>query len=133
LRICKRHFNTRRAGWITRSWPHDCWIEAPLSPAIAAWLNSTFSVEAIAVRDLQLRDAKDAEIFNAARVSNAVVMTKDRDFILFLDRLGPPPQIILVTCGNTSNTRFKEILSALFPKAIELLQDGEALVEITAS
>lgn len=109
------------------------WIDAQLSPAIAAWLNSTFSLEALAVRDLQLRDAKDAEIFNAARLANAVVMTKDSDFLLLLDRLGPPPQIIWVTCGNTSNARLKEILTVVFPKAIELLEAGEALVEINAS
>lgn len=83
--------------------------------------------------DLQLRDAKDAEIFNAARQNNAVVMTKDSDFLLLLERLGPPPQVIWVTCGNTSNTRLKEILTALFPKAIELLEAGEGLVEISAS
>ena len=109
------------------------WIDAQFSPAIAAWLSSTFSVEAIAVRDLQLREAKDAEIFNAARLSNAVVMTKDSDFLLLLERLGPPPQVIWVTCGNTSNTRLKEILTAVFPKAIELLEAGEGLVEISAS
>jgi predicted nuclease of predicted toxin-antitoxin system len=109
------------------------WIDAQFSPVIAVWLSSTFSVEAIAVRDLQLRDAKDAEIFNAARLGNAVVMTKDSDFLLLLDRLGPPPQVIWVTCGNTSNARLKEILTAVFPKAIELLEAGEALVEINAS
>ena len=107
------------------------WIDAQLSPAIAIWLSNTFSVEAFAVRDLQLREAKDAEIFNAARSSNAVVMTKDSDFLLLLDRLGAPPQVVWVTCGNTSNARLKEILTAVFPKAIELLDAGEALVEIT--
>jgi len=109
------------------------WVDAQLSPTIAVWLNSTFSVKAIVVRDLQLRDAKDAEIFNAPRLSNAVVMTKDSDFLLLLERLGPPPQVIWVTCGNTSNTRLKEILTAVFPKAIELLEAGEGLVEISAS
>ena len=83
------------------------------------------------MRDLQLRDAKDARIFNAARLSNAVVMTKDSDFLLLLERLGPPPQVIWVTSGNTSNARLKEILTAVFPKAIELLEAGEALVEIS--
>ena len=109
------------------------WIDAQLSPALAAWLSSIFSVEAVAVRDVQLRNAKDAEIFNAARLSNAVVMTKDSDFLLLLERLGPPPQVIWVTCGNTSNARLKEILTAVFPKAIELLEAGEELVEISAS
>ena len=33
------------------------------------------------------------------------MITKDRDFVELLGRLGPPPKIIWITCGNTSNTR----------------------------
>ena len=109
------------------------WIDAQISPAIATWIRNNYTVSAIAIRDLGLRDAKDKEIFNAARHEKAVVMTKDSDFVLLLDKLGPPPQIIWVTCGNTSNARLKEILTAVFPKAIELLEAGEALVEISAA
>ena len=50
--------------------------------------------------------------------------------VLLLDRFGPPPQVIWVTCGNTSNARLKEILTIVFPKAIQLAQAGESLVEI---
>jgi predicted nuclease of predicted toxin-antitoxin system len=70
------------------------WIDAQMPPAIAAWLSSNFAVSAVAVRDLGLRDAEDKEIFQAARRENAVVMTKDSDFVLLLDRLGAPPQLI---------------------------------------
>ena len=59
-------------------------------------------------------------------------MTKDSDFVLLLDRLGPPPQVIWVTCGNTSNARLREILTNTLPKALELLDAGERLVEINA-
>jgi predicted nuclease of predicted toxin-antitoxin system len=45
----------------------------------------------------------------------------------------PPSQVIWVTSGNTSNARLKEILTAVFPKAIDLLEAGEALVEISVS
>jgi predicted nuclease of predicted toxin-antitoxin system len=38
-------------------------------------------------------------------------MTKDSDFVALLDRFGPPPQVIWITCGNTSNARLKEILT----------------------
>jgi predicted nuclease of predicted toxin-antitoxin system len=55
------------------------WIDAQFSPALATWLTNTFSVDAVAIRDLKLRQAKDKEIFEAARVNNAVVMTKDSD------------------------------------------------------
>lgn len=108
------------------------WVDAQMSPAIATWLSSNFAVNAIAVRDLSLRDAEDKEIFEAARLENAVVMTKDSDFVSLLDRLGAPPQVIWVTCGNTSNARLKEILTNTLPKALELLKSGEELVEINA-
>ncbi len=42
------------------------------------------------MRDLGLRDAKDTEIFQAARQAGAVVMTKDSDFAMLLERFGPP-------------------------------------------
>jgi predicted nuclease of predicted toxin-antitoxin system len=108
------------------------WIDAQMSPVIAAWINSNFSVNAVAIRDLGLRDAEDKEIFEAARRASAIVMTKDNDFVLLLDRLGAPPQVIWVTCGNTSNARLKEILKNTLTKALELVKSGEELVEISA-
>lgn len=109
------------------------WIDAQFSPAIATWLSNNFPIQAIALRDLQLRDARDKEIFQSARLENAVLMTKDSDFVLLLERMGPPPQVIWVTCGNTSNERLKQILTALLPKTISLLEAGEALVEISGN
>ena len=108
------------------------WIDVQMSPAIAVWVSSNFAVSAVAIRDVGLRDAKDTEIFQAARRENAIVMTKDSDFVLLLDRLGAPPQVIWITCGNTSNARLKEILTNTLPKALELLKSGEELVEINA-
>ena len=108
------------------------WIDAQMSPAIAVWINSKFPVNAVALRDLGLRNATDREIFFAARRESAVVMTKDSDFVLLLDELDVPPQIIWITCGNTSNARLKEILTGTLTKALQLLQSGEKLVEINA-
>ena len=109
------------------------WVDAQMSPAIAMWISSNYAVSAVAIRDLGLRDAKDKEIFEAARQEKAVVMTKDSDFVLLLDKLGPPPQVIWVTCGNTSNVRLKEVLTNTLPKALDLLNLGEKLVEISAA
>ena len=82
------------------------------------------------LRDLGLRDAADAEIFDRARAMKAVVMTKDQDFLDLLERFGPPPQIIWITCGNTSNAHLKTILAQHLPQALVLLAQGEPLVEI---
>lgn len=109
------------------------WVDAHLSPAIATWITSTFGIEAIALRDLGLRDAEDLEIFEAAKAQKAVVMTKDSDFVDLVERLGSPPQIIWLTCGNTSNAKLREILSETLPRALELLATGETLVEISGN
>jgi predicted nuclease of predicted toxin-antitoxin system len=64
------------------------WVDAQLPPQLARWLEETFLVDAFAVRDLGLRDAEDQEIFDAARQARAVVMTKDKDFVELVQRLG---------------------------------------------
>lgn len=107
------------------------WVDAQLSPAIARWLQITFGIEAVAVRDLGLLEAKDREIFLAARAAEAVVMSKDSDFVRLLEELGPPPQVVWVTCGNTSNARLREIFASAWPAAALLFQNGEPLVEIS--
>lgn len=109
------------------------WIDAQLSPEIAGWIKTEFGVSAVAIREVGMRDAEDLEIFNAARMANAAVMTKDRDFVLLLDHLGPPPQVIWLTCGNTSNKRLREVLSQSLQTALDLLAAGEQLVEINAN
>lgn len=106
------------------------WVDAHLSPAIATWITNTFGVEAVALRDLGLRDAEDPEIFEAAKAQGVIFMTKDSDFVDLVERLGTPPQIIWLTCGNTSNARLREILISVLPEALELLRSGEKMVEI---
>jgi predicted nuclease of predicted toxin-antitoxin system len=107
------------------------WIDAQLSLQLAPWIAERFSVEAIAVRDIGLRDAVDQVIFNAARLAQAIVITKDRDFVEMVERLGIPPQVVWITCGNTSNARLRILLEATFAQAVQLLETGEPLVEIS--
>ncbi|MDO8674916.1 MAG: DUF5615 family PIN-like protein [Candidatus Omnitrophota bacterium] len=106
------------------------WIDAQISPQMAPWLKENFGIEAKAVRELGLRDADDREIYESARAKNVTVMTKDSDFFVLLDELGPPPQILWITCGNTSNRSLKKILQKTLSDALNLLKQGESLVEI---
>lgn len=108
------------------------WVDAQMSPAIATWISSNYAVSAVAIRDLGLRDAEDKEIFEAARQEKAVVMTKDSDFVL-LDKLGSTASSNLDHLRNTSNARLKEVLTKTLPKALDLLDLGEKLVEINAA
>lgn len=109
------------------------WIDAQLSPAIATWICSNFDCEAVAIRELGLRESEDVDIFMAAKKQDVAVVTKDKDFLVLLDRFGPPPKVIWLTCGNTSNARLKQILGASLEKAVDMLESGETLIEINSS
>ena len=108
------------------------WINVQLSPALAPWFNATFGVQAFSLEWLGLQEANDRIIFSAAREANAVVITKDQDFVHLLNQLGSPPQVVWVTCGNTSNAQMREILQQNFQQVFSLLQSGESLIEIAA-
>ena len=60
----------------------------------------------------------------------AIIVSKDADFVQLLERHGSPPQVVWLTCGNTSNPRLREILVATWPGVLALLSSGEPLVEI---
>jgi predicted nuclease of predicted toxin-antitoxin system len=108
------------------------WLDAHLSPAIAPWMATTFSVTAVAVRDLGLREAQDPPIFAAAKTAGVVVMTKDADFAEMVERLGPPPQVLWLRCGNSTNVALRQVLAKEMPAAMIRLAAGEPLIEIGA-
>ena len=93
-------------------------------------MRATLAVECVPVRDLNLHRASDPEIFMAARDAQVIVMTKDADFVGLLDQHGAPPQVILVTCGNTSNARLRRLIETAWPAMLPMLERGEALVEL---
>ena len=112
----------------------ELWLDAQLSPAIALFIRTKFNVNCIALRDIGLRDASDIEIFEKAKQSKSpvILLTKDSDFTDILLRNPPPPKVILLSCGNTSNEVLKRILSANLQTALALLNTEENdIVEIS--
>jgi predicted nuclease of predicted toxin-antitoxin system len=93
------------------------WVDAQLSPALAPWPTENFQVEAYSVKYLGLRDATDDEIFRCGQLR-------------LVEKRGAPPQVLLLTLGNTSNGKVRSVLSALFHEAELLLSSGDAVVEI---
>ncbi len=109
------------------------WIDAQLPPTLASWLAASFAIEAKALADLGLRDAADDAIFEAARHADAIILTKDSDFVDLVCRLGVPPRVIWITCGNVTNRNLRTLLTTTLPKALAMLQQGESIVEIRAN
>ena len=107
------------------------WIDAQLPPSLSIWLGEAFAVQAVALRDLGLRDAVDDEIFATARAAaHVVLISKDSDFVERVSRLGAPPQLLWVTCGNVSNDHLRAVFSSAFPAALQMLDAGEPIVEL---
>jgi predicted nuclease of predicted toxin-antitoxin system len=106
------------------------WLDAQISPHLCPWIAGRFAVEVEHIRDLGLREAEDQKIFNRARDAQAVLFTKDEDFVELVRRRATPPQVLWLRCGNMSNSRLKRLLLGTLPDAIELLRQGEPIVEI---
>lgn len=108
------------------------WVDAQLSPFIALWINNNFpGLIAESMRSLGLRDASDHDIFQRAREEGVIIISKDHDFVDLIERHGPPPKLIWITTGNTSNAKMCEILNTSLWQAIDLLNAGETIVEIS--
>ena len=56
------------------------WVDAQLSPAVARWMSAELGVEAIALRDLGMRDATDTQIWEYAKANGFAIVSKDSDF-----------------------------------------------------
>lgn len=106
------------------------WIDMQLPPVLADWLAARFSVEAVHISTLGLDRATDKQVFDAARQQGTVILTKDADFGVIVNRLGPPPQIVWLRFGNRTTPALKNTLELLLPQALQLVQAGEALIEI---
>ncbi|MDA3874297.1 MAG: DUF5615 family PIN-like protein [Kiritimatiellae bacterium] len=106
------------------------WLDAHLSPRLDRWIQEKLGLKLKRIRDIGLRDAEDEQIFDQARTKNTIVMTKDRDFVELVNRRGPPPQVIWLRCGNTSEDRLKQVLSQHLEEALTYIESGEPLVEI---
>lgn len=106
------------------------WIDAHISPGIAAWITENFAVEAKSLRGLGLREASDLEIFQRAKSEDVVFITKDADFLDLVQLRGAPPCVILLRCGNTTNHRLREIFANYLQGALDRFKEGETIVEI---
>lgn len=89
-------------------------------------------IETLSVRELQLSMKTDREIFWEARSkSGIVIMSKDSDFIDLINQYGPPPKLIWIRSGNTSNDSMKRVLQKTLSKALDLIEKTENIVEIS--
>ena len=106
------------------------WLDAQLPPMLAPWMRTGLGLDVKALRDLGLRDAADRDIFAAARSAGAVLISKDSDFVDLVQRHGPPPQLVWLTCGNVTNARLRLVFGQSWHRVAALIASGEPIVEL---
>lgn len=106
-------------------------IDAQLPPALARWIVSQ-GHPATHVFEVGLQAADDGPIWEFARKENAVIVSKDEDFVdrwLLSDR---PVSLVWIRKGNCSNRALLAWLEPLWPDTLKRLEQGERLVELRA-
>ncbi|MBX3402785.1 MAG: DUF5615 family PIN-like protein [Phycisphaeraceae bacterium] len=108
----------------------ELWLDAMLSKYLPAWIESELGYRCRHLLGLGLRERSDTAIFAAARSADVILITKDADFLPIVARLGPPPRVILLNCGNCTNDELKHLLARSLGAAIAELEHGRAITEI---
>jgi predicted nuclease of predicted toxin-antitoxin system len=103
-------------------------VDAQLPPALARWLAER-GHDAQHVSDFNLGESSDLVIWNKAQILNAVIITKDEDF-LQLSRTAPRPAIVWITMGNTRRLELLARMEDALPEIIAALEAGERVVEL---
>jgi predicted nuclease of predicted toxin-antitoxin system len=75
-------------------------------------------------------DADDRDVALAANRLDAVLITKDADFLDLKARGGLRGALVWLRCGNMSNRRTAQILLPAVPGIVATIAAGESVVEI---
>lgn len=104
-------------------------IDAQLPPSLEAVLRQA-GCDAVAVREIGLREAKDAAIWNYALQNNGVILTKDEDFAERCMASNQAPVVIWLRIGNATNPELLGWLMPLWPSILGRLKAGDRFIEV---
>ncbi|WAC58458.1 DUF5615 family PIN-like protein [Brevundimonas sp. SL130] len=91
---------------------------------------AAFDHEVEHVRLMGLATAGDREIWALAASRGAVVVSKDKDFLLLAQRNASRQPLVRLDLGNCSNDELYAIVRRDWPRVVAQLTAGEAIVEV---
>lgn len=104
-------------------------IDAQLPPSLAEALRRA-GCDAVAAREIGLREAKDAAIWEYALQNDAAIFTKDEDFAERSLRSQHPPVVIWLRIGNATNPVLLDWLMPILPAVLARIDAGDRLIEV---
>jgi predicted nuclease of predicted toxin-antitoxin system len=103
-------------------------IDTNLPPALREWL-AVRGHDAVHAAQALSPQADDASIWAHAQATDAIVVTKDRDYLDLGERVGGA-RVVWVRCGNLKLVAFEDWIRSRWPAVEELLALGEAVIEV---
>ena len=103
--------------------------DAQHPPALARWIASQ-GHQAKHVFDLGFHTADDPVIWERARNEQAVIISKDEDFVDHWLLSEAPVQLVWIRKGNCSNHALPDWLEPLWPDTVKRLEQGEKFIEL---
>lgn len=102
-------------------------IDAQLPPALCRWLEARGHQAAHITVALSNAAATDAEIADYAEAHEAILITKDEDFLTL--RLPDRFVLLWLRCGNATNRALAAWLKPRWPTIEQMLKAGERMIE----
>ena len=104
-------------------------VDAQLPPSLATALREA-GYDAVAVREIGLREAKDAAIWNYALQNNGVILTKDEGFAERCMACDRAPVVIWLRIGNATNPELLSWFMPRWPSMLARLKAGDRFIEV---
>ncbi|PZO07001.1 MAG: hypothetical protein DCF28_00730 [Alphaproteobacteria bacterium] len=104
-------------------------VDAHLPIEISSWLSGR-GYDAVHVRQIGLRDAPDASIWDEALRTGSVVITKDSDFAHWAISRTPRPSIIWLRTGNMRRQPQIDHFVRAWLGISTRLAEGVAIIEV---
>jgi predicted nuclease of predicted toxin-antitoxin system len=106
-----------------------CFVcDVHIPPRLTVWLRAQ-EFEATHVFDVGLGNSTDLAIWNYAKDRDAIIVTKDKDFVR-MDVSNAGPRLVLVCVGNTSNQLLLDKFSRMLPDILGHFGSGMRVVEL---
>lgn len=105
-------------------------IDAQLPPSLADQIVA-LGHEATHVANVGMLTSSDRDIWHYAAKLNAVLVTKDEDFVTMRAFHTTGPAVVWIRVGNMRNRELFPIFVASFPAILAALSRGETVVEFS--
>lgn len=104
-------------------------VDAQLPPRLAMWIAER-GHEAVHVVELGGLSMSDQWIWDLAQQRQAIVVTKDRDFVEWATARLEPPQIVWIRLGNVATRSLLGRIDAVWDQIVADLRAGVPILEV---